>query len=380
MPIRILVPKLVDAAQTNAQNLNAKALLSRFSDPSCHWLAAHYGDAQTSVVSNRHITLTRLWRRRLWQWHVMLMYMGRIDAIFYPGMHWFDDSALTFRRRFGWRTPIIATLEGLVGDGEREVILSTLAGHAVYCHRVEPKVINHVDSILHQADHIIAISPFLARMGSRLYGNKFSVLPLGIESKQIQEALSSSGTTCQKYWPTVICVGTVHEHKRPNLFLQLAEQFSSVHFRWIGEGPLREPLILEADKRGLRNLSFPGGRPPEGVIAELKAADIFVLPSRSEGVPKVTQEAAACGLPIIAFGYYEPPTVIDGENGYIVWSDEEFKLRLTQVLEDHVRRRAMGVRSLDLAKTWDWDRIAKQWEVKILQLIYEHRNQKDSFL
>jgi glycosyltransferase involved in cell wall biosynthesis len=374
-PVRILVPRLVDATQINPQNLNAKSLLPRFSDPSCQWMAMHYGDPLQDVANNRLVTLTRLWRGRLWPWHMMILYLRGVDAIFYPGLDWFDDHALRLRRRILRRAPIITILEGFPGDAQREATLSKWAGHPVFCHRVEEKVVERIDRMLHQADHIIAISPFVAKMGSRLYGDKFSALPLGIDTKLIAATLPASRTEPASHRCTVICVGRVDDHKRPEMFLKLAEQFRAVRFRWIGEGRQRDALIMEAARRGLRNLSFPGGLPPECVIAELTAADIFVMPSRSEGVPKVTQEAAACGLPIIAFGYYEPPTVIDGENGYRVWSDDEFELRLIQLLDDSDRRQSMGERSSELAKAWDWDVLAKQWEEEILRVIGQRRGQ-----
>lgn len=374
-PVRVLVPRLVDATQSNPQNLNAKSLLSRFTDPSYQWMAMHYGDPLPDVANNRLVTLTRLWRGRLWPWHMMILYLRSVDAIFYPGMEWFDDHALKLRRRYLRRAPIITILEGFPGDAQREATLSKWAGHPVFCHRVEEKVVDRIDRMLHQADHIIAISPFVAKMGSQLYGDKFSALPLGIDMKLIAATLPASKADVAPHVCTVVGVGRVDDHKRPEMFLKLAEQFRAVRFRWIGEGRRREALITEADRQGLHNLSFPGGVPPERVIAELKAADIFVMPSRSEGVPKVTQEAAACGLPIIAFGYYEPPTVVDGENGYRVWSDDEFELRLNRLLADSDTRQAMGKRSLEFAKTWDWDALAKQWEEEILRVIGRRHGQ-----
>lgn len=374
-PVRILVPRLVDAPQTNPQNLNAKSLLPRFSDPSCQWMAMHYGDPLPDVANNRLVTLTRLWHGRLWPWHMMILYLRSVDAIFYPGVEWFDDHALKLHRLFLRRAPIITILEGFPGDAQREATMSKWAGHPVFCHRVEEKVVERIDRMHHQADHIIAISPFVAKMCSQLYGDKVSTLPLGIDTKLIASKLPALKSDTAPHACTVISVGRVDDHKRPEMFLKLAEQFCAVHFRWIGEGRQREALIMEADRRGLHNLSFPGGLPPEGVIAELTAADIFVMPSRSEGVPKVTQEAAACGLPIIAFGYYEPPTVIDGENGYRVWSDDEFELRLNHLLDDSEGRHAMGERSSELAKTWDWDVQAKQWEEEILRVIGQRRRQ-----
>lgn len=66
----------------------------------------------------------------------------------------------------------------------------------------------------------------------------------------------------------------------------------------VGEGPERE--ALEHRAAGLR-VSFPGEiRDPRKVADFLRTLDVFVLPSRSEGLPNVVLEAAACGVPVVA--------------------------------------------------------------------------------
>ena len=70
----------------------------------------------------------------------------------------------------------------------------------------------------------------------------------------------------------------------------------------VGDGVLREALTADAATRGLADrVRFAGmvgvGAP---VFALLRAADLFVLPSRTEGLPRALIEAMAVGLPCLA--------------------------------------------------------------------------------
>lgn len=66
----------------------------------------------------------------------------------------------------------------------------------------------------------------------------------------------------------------------------------------LGDGPERD--ALERAAQGLP-VSFPGAVHDPGAVADfLRGLDVFVLPSRSEGLPNVVLEAAACGVPVVA--------------------------------------------------------------------------------
>jgi len=66
----------------------------------------------------------------------------------------------------------------------------------------------------------------------------------------------------------------------------------------VGEGPERSALEQQAQGLPVR---FPGGlHDPSAVADFLRTLDVFVLPSRSEGLPNVVLEAAACGLPVVS--------------------------------------------------------------------------------
>jgi glycosyltransferase involved in cell wall biosynthesis len=69
----------------------------------------------------------------------------------------------------------------------------------------------------------------------------------------------------------------------------------------VGRGPQRTCLEQLASQLGVANsVRFAGALPQADLPRWYRAADVFVLPSHSEGVPNVLLEASACGTPWVA--------------------------------------------------------------------------------
>jgi glycosyltransferase involved in cell wall biosynthesis len=363
MAVRVFVPRWMDRSDTNAQNSNAKALLSRFSDPRASWTTIS-SEQPADSIRKIGCQVLSVSRSRWWELELALLYQSKFDAVFYPGPHWGDGAGLKMRALSGRRTPVVATLEGIIASPDSVQRLSDLAGHPVFA---QPGTQNHVPRLARlyqQADHIIAISPFLARAAALLYGEKVSCLPLGIEGRTFHSLGRHDPVRCR-----IVSCGTVKSSKNPQLFLQLAACYNEADFVWFGDGALVESLTSEARQRGLDNVRFPGPIAPELLADEFRKSSLFVLPSHAEGVPKVTQEAAACGLPIILQGFYESPTVVHEVNGLVAWSDEELIEHVGRLIRDPETRAKMGQQSASMARQWDWDRIAPQWEDLVIRLV-----------
>lgn len=85
-----------------------------------------------------------------------------------------------------------------------------------------------------------------------------------------------------------------------------------------GDGPIRGELEREASRLGVgERVVFLGFR--SDVPAVLRGLDLFVLPSRWEGMPLALLEAMALGLPVVAARAVGTSEVVrDGENGVLV--------------------------------------------------------------
>lgn len=87
----------------------------------------------------------------------------------------------------------------------------------------------------------------------------------------------------------------------------------------LGEGELREGLLAQARRLGVADdVSLPGFEP--NPFAAMRAARVFVLSSRFEGLPGVLVQAMACGTPVVSTDCPAGPREIleDGRWGQLV--------------------------------------------------------------
>jgi glycosyltransferase involved in cell wall biosynthesis len=112
----------------------------------------------------------------------------------------------------------------------------------------------------------------------------------------------------------------------------------------VGDGPLRAPLEQRVAERGLiGRVIFTGERVDVPEI--LGAADIFALPSVSEGMPISILEAMAARLPVVATSVGGiPELVVPGETGLLAPARDagRFAAALETLVAAPELRRACG--------------------------------------
>lgn len=121
-------------------------------------------------------------------------------------------------------------------------------------------------------------------------------------------------------------------------------------------GSVLEPAYFEELQTLVRSLNlsdhfhFAGG--VTNLREHLAAADVFVLPSRSEGFSNAIIEAMAAGLPVVATNVGgNAEAVQNGVSGYIVPSEDPAALAaaILQLLNDPTQAKAMGEAGRHLA-------------------------------
>lgn len=103
----------------------------------------------------------------------------------------------------------------------------------------------------------------------------------------------------------IISVGSLEQmYKSPNILLKSIKEVIDkgflVHLNWLGDGVYKEDMIKLANELGIEDyVTFSGNVGKAEVKKNLEYADLFVLISQTEGLPRAMIEAMASSLPCI---------------------------------------------------------------------------------
>ena len=160
---------------------------------------------------------------------------------------------------------------------------------------------------LTRADGVVAVSQDLAVKVRALGAQKVHVVMNGVDTGlfcpgsmvEARRALGMDATL-----PTVVFVGNLFPVKGVDVLVKacaaLRRRMAFACYV-VGAGFLRKKLEREIKALGLAGcVKLVGAKAHRELPAWFRAADVAVLPSRSEGVPNVLQEAAACGTRFVA--------------------------------------------------------------------------------
>jgi len=148
-------------------------------------------------------------------------------------------------------------------------------------------------------------------------------------------------------------------HHLLHAFAKVAREFPKARLEIVGrdENPkYAEELRQEVFRLRLNGrVSFVGEVPQVELANRMRRSRVFVLPTYSEGLPRVVFEAMATGVPVIATAVSGIPEIIQNEiTGFLVPPGDEEALaeRLRWVLKHPQEAKAMGHRAREFARSF----------------------------
>jgi glycosyltransferase involved in cell wall biosynthesis len=133
----------------------------------------------------------------------------------------------------------------------------------------------------------------------------------------------------------------------------------------VGDGEDRARLERQAAQLGIASrVRFAGAVPPEEIGPWLRASELFVRPSLSEGLGSAFLEAMACGLPVIGTRVGGIPDFLEeGRTGLFCDPQQPSTIAtaILRLLEDRPLAETIGRAGRELVRTrYRWERVAEE--------------------
>jgi glycosyltransferase involved in cell wall biosynthesis len=227
--------------------------------------------------------------------------------------------------------------------------------------------------ILQNADAILALTEDMQIKIKNIYNTKIYIVPNGIDL----EVYNSVTINLKKETDTknILFVGSLYPVKGVKYLItamkKILEEMPDVRLILVGDGKERENLVeLSKQLSIVKYVRFVGKIPHEKVKNFMQDADVFVLPSLSEGLPNVILEAMACGLPIVASRVGGISNIITNDiNGYLVEVEDtdDIANKIILLLNDQALRKKISENNRQIVKKYSWENIIIELE-KIYEL------------
>ncbi|SJM56184.1 glycosyltransferase [Gulosibacter sp. 10] len=297
------------------------------------------------------------------------------------GEHWFSGiAALPVARDLD--IPFVQSFHSIAADsalplsaGERAESPGRLEGEARLAREACALV------VISEAERETAIT----RLGAD--PDRISIVPPGVDAALFHPEPEGSAARRR---PRAIVAGRLHplkgvdlaiealaaipEASRPELVIVGTPPPDSVDY----ERSLREAVAQHSLEEHVR---FSGALSRSGFAAEMRRGDLVLMPSHSETFGLVALEAAACGLPVIAYrsgGLQE--SVLHDRTGLLVdtrdpgdWADA-----IARVLGDPALAERLGSAALAHARSMTWEASAAELLGVYCELVECSRREKEA--
>lgn len=174
----------------------------------------------------------------------------------------------------------------------------------------------------------------------------------------------------QRSWqpPLLLSVGRLVYQKGIDLAIRALARLRDFDWQWhiAGDGPRMDTLRSLAREQGIDDrVVFLGWQSREELLQCYQQSNLFLFPSRHEGMPNAVLEAMASGLPVIASRIAgNEELVLHEKTGLLVESEnlESLTAALQELIQDPSRAQQMGAASRQrVEESFGWENTARQY-------------------
>lgn len=172
--------------------------------------------------------------------------------------------------------------------------------------------------------------------------------------------------------PTLLFVGRIQEVKGPDVAVEAMDRLRGRHPRprlvlvgapsGVGGERYHQSLRgLVADYDLEDEVTFTEPVPHRRLADFYRAADLVLVPSRSESFGLVAAEAQACGVPVLAATVGGLPTVVGpGSGGLLIdgWDPDPWAAEVKTILEDSDLAAQLSRQGPEWAERYSWEAVA----------------------
>lgn len=350
--IKIFLGAYVNFA--NAQNINSDNI-AKYLDKDKFEVHAMYTSKMPinrKEYKGKGIILHRLWHRRIvWKWSKLFeMKRAKCDIYYLPKSEIMDVQFA--KKHKGKGKVFISSVEGVVGE--------QIAADDTY----QKTFFNEL------MDDYFSISGCVQESVKKCWNYDSEVLYLGVN--QIAKEIAD-----KKNVKNVIWIGSVIDRKRPKLLLECAKAFPNLNFTMIGDGYLSNEIVELIGKEKYTNVRYLGRIPNDKVYEELKNADLLLMTSDKEGLPKVISEAMMFSAPSIYINEcYNVDYIENGVNGFAVKDVEEMKEKVQYLLDNPNVYQEMSKNAFDTIQKYTWSNLIKDYEEYFINVYNKYGKNK----
>lgn len=220
--------------------------------------------------------------------------------------------------------------------------------------------------IWQNANALIANSDGLKKLAMDFYSkNEITIIHNGVDTNKFYP-LSDAKSISDSQNINILFVSRLIERKGLQFIIPLLSYIQEkskkrIQLTVVGDGPYREELVKLTKQNSCEDfVCFEGQKDKNELLSYYQTADIFILPSKKEGMPNVVLEAMACGLPIIMSPCEGSEELIT--NNGIVSTIDAFADNLVKLCEDKELRYRMGQNSVcNVENNFRWEGIAQKY-------------------